>query len=117
MFWRIAVVGWFLAVSNLWDIVIQHKQVGMHVLVSVIMHWNSCFLQDELTALNVKQGFNNQPAVSGDEHGSAKNVNFNSSKVLTLNGFRNSVISTTFCFSGSVYSVRYTILTNSLFIS
>lgn len=37
--------------------------------------------QDELTALNVKQGFNNQPAVSGDEHGSAKNVNFNPSKV------------------------------------
>lgn len=39
------------------------------------------FFQDELTALNVKQGFNNQPAVSGDEHGSAKNVNFNPSKV------------------------------------
>lgn len=39
--------------------------------------------QDELTALNVKQGFNNQPAVSGDEHGSAKNVNFNPSKVTT----------------------------------
>lgn len=38
--------------------------------------------QDELTALNVKQGFNNQPAVSGDEHGSAKNVNFNPSKVI-----------------------------------
>uniref|UniRef100_A0A673C4E1 Mediator complex subunit 12 n=1 Tax=Sphaeramia orbicularis TaxID=375764 RepID=A0A673C4E1_9TELE len=37
--------------------------------------------EDELTALNVKQGFNNQPAVSGDEHGSAKNVNFNSSKI------------------------------------
>ncbi|CAB1325633.1 unnamed protein product, partial [Coregonus sp. 'balchen'] len=36
---------------------------------------------DELTALNVKQGFNNQPAVSGDEHGSAKNVNFNPSKI------------------------------------
>lgn len=31
--------------------------------------------------MNVKQGFNNQPAVSGDEHGSAKNVNFNPSKV------------------------------------
>lgn len=41
------------------------------------------FPQDELTALNVKQGFNNQPAVSGDEHGSAKNVNFNPSKVMT----------------------------------
>lgn len=40
--------------------------------------------QDELTALNVKQGFNNQPAVSGDEHGSAKNVNFNPSKVTLL---------------------------------
>uniref|UniRef100_A0A9J7Z1N4 Mediator complex subunit 12 n=1 Tax=Cyprinus carpio carpio TaxID=630221 RepID=A0A9J7Z1N4_CYPCA len=37
--------------------------------------------EDDLTALNVKQGFNNQPAVSGDEHGSAKNVNFNSSKI------------------------------------
>uniref|UniRef100_A0A8C8GDG8 Mediator complex subunit Med12 domain-containing protein n=1 Tax=Oncorhynchus tshawytscha TaxID=74940 RepID=A0A8C8GDG8_ONCTS len=37
--------------------------------------------EDELTALNVKQGFNNQPAVSGDEHGSAKNVNFNPSKI------------------------------------
>uniref|UniRef100_A0A8C0ECV7 Mediator complex subunit 12 n=1 Tax=Bubo bubo TaxID=30461 RepID=A0A8C0ECV7_BUBBB len=37
--------------------------------------------QDELTALNVKQGFNNQPAVSGDEHGSAKNVNFNPAKI------------------------------------
>lgn len=43
-----------------------------------------CVLQDELTALNVKQGFNNQPAVSGDEHGSAKNVNFNPLKVMTL---------------------------------
>ncbi len=43
-----------------------------------------CVFQDELTALNVKQGFNNQPAVSGDEHGSAKNVNFNPSKVKTL---------------------------------
>lgn len=40
-----------------------------------------CLFQDELTALNVKQGFNNQPAVSGDEHGSAKNVNFNPLKV------------------------------------
>uniref|UniRef100_A0A8C4XAK2 Mediator complex subunit 12 n=1 Tax=Erpetoichthys calabaricus TaxID=27687 RepID=A0A8C4XAK2_ERPCA len=37
--------------------------------------------EDELTALNVKQGFNNQPAVTGDEHGSAKNVNFNPSKI------------------------------------
>lgn len=43
-----------------------------------------CLFQDELTALNVKQGFNNQPAVSGDEHGSAKNVNFNPSKVMIL---------------------------------
>lgn len=40
--------------------------------------------QDELTALNVKQGFNNQPAVSGDEHGSAKNVNFNPAKVRAI---------------------------------
>ncbi|KAE8584082.1 hypothetical protein XENTR_v10020816 [Xenopus tropicalis] len=37
--------------------------------------------EDELTALNVKQGFNNQPAVSADEHGSAKNVNFNPAKI------------------------------------
>ncbi|EMP39170.1 Mediator of RNA polymerase II transcription subunit 12 [Chelonia mydas] len=37
--------------------------------------------RDELTALNVKQGFNNQPAVSGDEHGTAKNVNFNPAKI------------------------------------
>uniref|UniRef100_A0A8I5KVA6 Mediator complex subunit 12 n=2 Tax=Homininae TaxID=207598 RepID=A0A8I5KVA6_HUMAN len=37
--------------------------------------------EDELTALNVKQGFNNQPAVSGDEHGSAKNVSFNPAKI------------------------------------
>uniref|UniRef100_H2L5A8 Mediator complex subunit 12 n=1 Tax=Oryzias latipes TaxID=8090 RepID=H2L5A8_ORYLA len=37
--------------------------------------------EDELTALNVKQGFNNQPAVSSDEHGSAKNVNFNPAKI------------------------------------
>uniref|UniRef100_A0A452H3B1 Mediator complex subunit Med12 domain-containing protein n=1 Tax=Gopherus agassizii TaxID=38772 RepID=A0A452H3B1_9SAUR len=37
--------------------------------------------EDELTALNVKQGFNNQPAVSGDEHGTAKNVNFNPAKI------------------------------------
>lgn len=36
-----------------------------------------------MTALNVKQGFNNQPAVSGDEHGSARNVNFNPSKVIS----------------------------------
>lgn len=48
-------------------------------------------LQDELTALNVKQGFNNQPAVSGDEHGSAKNVNFNPSKVI-MNQFSQSHI-------------------------
>lgn len=46
--------------------------------------WNVFSFQDELTALNVKQGFNNQPAVSGDEHGSAKNVNFNPSKVISL---------------------------------
>lgn len=43
--------------------------------------------QDELTALNVKQGFNNQPAVSGDEHGTAKNVNFNPAKVRSLQGY------------------------------
>lgn len=46
----------------------------------ISLRWN--VFQDELTALNVKQGFNNQPAVSGDEHGSAKNVNFNPSKVM-----------------------------------
>ena len=48
----------------------------MHSLLNVYIS----VVQDELTALNVKQGFNNQPAVSGDEHGSAKNVNFNPSK-------------------------------------
>lgn len=46
-----------------------------------MLHCNALLWQDELTALNVKQGFNNQPAVSGDEHGSARNVNFNPSKV------------------------------------
>ena len=46
-----------------------------------IKHLHFFCYQDELTALNVKQGFNNQPAVSGDEHGSAKNVNFNPAKV------------------------------------
>lgn len=49
----------------------------------LILHFIVFVLQDELTALNVKQGFNNQPAVSGDEHGSARNVNFNPSKVTT----------------------------------
>lgn len=38
-------------------------------------------LQDELTAVNVKQGFSNQPAFSGDEHGSARNIVINTSKV------------------------------------
>lgn len=38
-------------------------------------------LQDELTAVNVKQGFSNQPAFSGDEHGSARNIVINASKV------------------------------------
>ncbi|NXD14568.1 MD12L protein, partial [Nothocercus nigrocapillus] len=38
-------------------------------------------LQDELTAVNVKQGFSNQPAFSGDEHGSARNVVINASKI------------------------------------
>ncbi|KAJ1196557.1 hypothetical protein NDU88_000425, partial [Pleurodeles waltl] len=37
--------------------------------------------EDELTAVNVKQGFANQPAITGDEHGSAKNVNFNPAKI------------------------------------
>uniref|UniRef100_F6T2D4 Mediator complex subunit 12L n=1 Tax=Monodelphis domestica TaxID=13616 RepID=F6T2D4_MONDO len=37
--------------------------------------------EDELTAVNVKQGFNNQPAFSGDEHGSAKNIVINPSKI------------------------------------
>uniref|UniRef100_A0A803Y0T5 Mediator complex subunit Med12 domain-containing protein n=1 Tax=Meleagris gallopavo TaxID=9103 RepID=A0A803Y0T5_MELGA len=36
---------------------------------------------DELTAVNVKQGFSNQPAFSGDEHGSARNVVINASKI------------------------------------
>ncbi|KAM6258332.1 mediator of RNA polymerase II transcription subunit 12-like protein isoform 2-T3 [Porphyrio hochstetteri] len=37
--------------------------------------------EDELTAVNVKQGFSNQPAFSGDEHGSARNVVINASKI------------------------------------
>uniref|UniRef100_A0A8C6N8Y5 Uncharacterized protein n=1 Tax=Melopsittacus undulatus TaxID=13146 RepID=A0A8C6N8Y5_MELUD len=37
--------------------------------------------EDELTAVNVKQGFSNQPAFSGDEHGSAKNIVINASKI------------------------------------
>ncbi|XP_029425228.1 mediator of RNA polymerase II transcription subunit 12-like protein isoform X9 [Nannospalax galili] len=40
--------------------------------------------EDELTAVNVKQGFNNQPAFSGDEHGSARNIVINPSKVPIL---------------------------------
>ncbi|XP_049485620.1 mediator of RNA polymerase II transcription subunit 12-like protein isoform X14 [Panthera uncia] len=36
--------------------------------------------EDELTAVNVKQGFNNQPAFTGDEHGSARNIVINPSK-------------------------------------
>uniref|UniRef100_A0A8I3PXI7 Mediator complex subunit 12L n=1 Tax=Canis lupus familiaris TaxID=9615 RepID=A0A8I3PXI7_CANLF len=37
--------------------------------------------EDELTAVNVKQGFNNQPAFTGDEHGSARNIVINPSKI------------------------------------
>uniref|UniRef100_G1PI84 Mediator complex subunit 12L n=1 Tax=Myotis lucifugus TaxID=59463 RepID=G1PI84_MYOLU len=37
--------------------------------------------QDELTAVNVKQGFSNQPAFTGDEHGSARNIVINPSKI------------------------------------
>ncbi|XP_077204785.1 mediator of RNA polymerase II transcription subunit 12-like protein isoform X2 [Paroedura picta] len=37
--------------------------------------------EDELTAVNVKQGFTNQPAFSGDEHGSARNIVINPSKI------------------------------------
>ncbi|XP_075426563.1 mediator of RNA polymerase II transcription subunit 12-like protein isoform X3 [Ascaphus truei] len=37
--------------------------------------------EDELTAVNVKQGFNNQPAFSGDEHGTARNIVINPSKI------------------------------------
>ncbi|KAM3930465.1 mediator of RNA polymerase II transcription subunit 12-like protein [Leptodactylus fuscus] len=37
--------------------------------------------EDELTALNVKQGFSNQPAFSGDEYGSARNIVINPSKI------------------------------------
>ncbi|ELW65163.1 Mediator of RNA polymerase II transcription subunit 12-like protein [Tupaia chinensis] len=40
--------------------------------------------EDELTAVNVKQGFNNQPAFTGDEHGSARNIVINPSKVPIL---------------------------------
>lgn len=32
--------------------------------------------------MNVKQGFNNQPAFTGDEHGSARNIVINPSKVM-----------------------------------
>ncbi|XP_075058072.1 mediator of RNA polymerase II transcription subunit 12-like protein isoform X3 [Mixophyes fleayi] len=37
--------------------------------------------EDELTAVNVKQGFSNQPAFSGDEHGSARNIVINPSEI------------------------------------
>ncbi|XP_062901407.1 mediator of RNA polymerase II transcription subunit 12-like protein isoform X1 [Mobula hypostoma] len=37
--------------------------------------------EDELTAVNVKQGFSNQPAFSGDEHGSARNIVINPAKI------------------------------------
>ncbi|XP_045150934.1 mediator of RNA polymerase II transcription subunit 12-like protein [Echinops telfairi] len=37
--------------------------------------------EDELTAVNVKQGFSNQPAFSGDEHASARNIVINPSKI------------------------------------
>ncbi|XP_069583601.1 mediator of RNA polymerase II transcription subunit 12-like protein [Ranitomeya imitator] len=37
--------------------------------------------EDELTAVNVKQGFNNQPAFSGDEYGSARSIVINPSKI------------------------------------
>ena len=47
--------------------------------------WSVPFLQqDELTAVNVKQGFNNQPAFTGDEHGSARNIVINPSKVMLI---------------------------------
>lgn len=67
----------------------------MYFNLFLMLHCND-FLQDELTALNVKQGFNNQPAVSGDEHGSAKNVNFNPSKVITRCTF-NCLLHKLFC--------------------
>ena len=34
--------------------------------------------------MNVKQGFNNQPAFTGDEHGSARNIVINPSKVMLI---------------------------------
>ncbi|MGH0141441.1 UNVERIFIED_CONTAM: hypothetical protein FKN15_074225 [Acipenser sinensis] len=37
--------------------------------------------EDELTAVNVKQGFSNQPAFSGDEHGTARNIVVNPAKI------------------------------------
>ncbi|XP_041119230.1 mediator of RNA polymerase II transcription subunit 12-like protein isoform X13 [Polyodon spathula] len=37
--------------------------------------------EDELTAVNVKQGFSNQPAFSGDEHGTARNIVINPAKI------------------------------------
>ncbi|XP_038050746.1 mediator of RNA polymerase II transcription subunit 12-like protein isoform X3 [Patiria miniata] len=36
--------------------------------------------EDELTATNVKQGFNNQPAFASDEYGSARNSHINPNK-------------------------------------
>ncbi|XP_041119222.1 mediator of RNA polymerase II transcription subunit 12-like protein isoform X5 [Polyodon spathula] len=39
--------------------------------------------EDELTAVNVKQGFSNQPAFSGDEHGTARNIVINPAKLFS----------------------------------
>lgn len=59
--------------------VFNSVQVDGRFILTVLL-----FLQDELTAVNVKQGFTNQPAFSGDEHGSARNIVINPSKVESL---------------------------------
>jgi len=41
----------------------------------------SVSLQDELTAINVKQGFSHIPQLS-DEFGTAKNINLSAAKVM-----------------------------------
>lgn len=40
-----------------------------------------CFLQDELTPINVKQGFSHTPNLQAEEYGTAKGMNFPVSKV------------------------------------
>lgn len=93
-------IAWFpkLLLVGLGSEMLTYCIITLHLFeFSFIIHWNACLFQDELTALNVKQGFNNQPAVSGDEHGSAKNVNFNPSKVMTPRFNSGSTLHATHC--------------------